>query len=77
MNWNKAIRQTHRWLSIIFTATVAANFIAMAFGEVPALVTYSPLPVLFLMLVSGLYLFALPYLRGRNQPHPADERPAR
>ena len=29
------IRQTHRWLSIIFTATVIANFVAMALGEPP------------------------------------------
>ena len=27
---SKRIRQTHRWLSIIFTATVIANFVAMA-----------------------------------------------
>ena len=32
MNLSKWIRQTHRWLSIIFTATVAANFATMAFG---------------------------------------------
>ena len=65
MNWNSAIRQTHRWLSIIFTATVVANFVARIWGEPPAWVTYSPLPPLFLMLFTGLYMFALPYL-GRN-----------
>jgi hypothetical protein len=58
---SKLTRQTHRWLSIIFTATVVANFVAMASGEPPALVVYSPLPPLFLMLVTGLYLFVLPY----------------
>ena len=30
MNWNNWIRQTHRWLSIAFTVTVIANFVAMA-----------------------------------------------
>jgi hypothetical protein len=65
LNWNSAIRQTHRWLSIIFTATVVANFVARIWGEPPAWVTYSPLPPLFLMLFTGLYMFALPYL-GRN-----------
>jgi hypothetical protein len=57
---SKRIRQTHRWLSIIFTATVIANFVAMALGEPPAWVVYSPLPPLFLMLVTGLHMFALP-----------------
>jgi membrane protein CcdC involved in cytochrome C biogenesis len=57
------IRQTHRWLSIIFTLTVIANFAVRAFGEPPAWVTYSPLPPLFLLLFSGLYMFVLPYTR--------------
>jgi hypothetical protein len=55
------IRSTHRWLSIAFTATVIANFAAMALGEPPAWVVYSPLPPLFLLMFSGLYMFALPY----------------
>jgi len=41
--------------------TVIANFVTMAFGEPPAWVVYSPLPPLFLMLFTGLYMFALPY----------------
>ncbi len=57
----KLIRQTHRWLSIIFTAAVIANFIAMTQGEPPVWIVYSPLPPLFLMLVTGLYMFVLPY----------------
>lgn len=32
---NKSIRQIHRWLSIIFTLTVIANFVTMAFGQLP------------------------------------------
>jgi hypothetical protein len=55
------IRQTHRWLSVAFTLTVIANFAARTQGEPPPWVTYSPLPPLFLLLLSGLYLFALPY----------------
>ncbi|MBN9007856.1 MAG: hypothetical protein J0H40_20870 [Rhizobiales bacterium] len=65
MNWNNAIRQTHRWLSIIFTATVVANFVARIWGEPSAWVTYSPLPPLFLMLLTGLYMFVLPYAAKR------------
>jgi hypothetical protein len=60
------IRQTHRWLSIVFTLTVIANFAVRAFGEPPAWVTYSPLPPLFLLLFSGLYMFVLPYTNRRR-----------
>ena len=61
MDWNKWIRQTHRWLSIIFTLTVIANFVAMALGQPPAWIVYSPLLPLFLLLFSGLSMFVLPY----------------
>jgi hypothetical protein len=61
MSWSKRVRQVHRWLSIAFTLTVIANFVAMAQGKPPAWVTYSPLFPLALLLFSGLYLFALPY----------------
>ena len=67
MTWNVWIRQIHRWLSILFTVTVIANFVAMARGTPPSWVTYSPLPPLFLLLFSGLYLFALPYLARRKR----------
>jgi hypothetical protein len=60
------IRQSHRWLSIIFTATVVANFVVRAFGEPPLWVVYSPLAPLFLLLFSGLYMFVLPYIAGRR-----------
>lgn len=55
------IRQGHRWLSILFTLAVIANFAAMALGEPPPWVVYAPLPPLFLLLASGLTMFALPY----------------
>jgi hypothetical protein len=58
-----SVRQFHRWVSMAFTATVIANFIAMSRGEPPAWVTYSPLLPLALLALTGLYLFALPYLR--------------
>jgi len=70
LTWNAAIRQGHRWLSIIFTVTVLANFIAIARGEPPAWIVYSPLLPLFLLLFSGLYMFVLPYVakwRGRHR----------
>jgi len=59
------VRQTHRWLSIIFTLTVIANFAVMAVRQPPPWVVYSPLPPLFLMLLTGLYMFVLPYVTRR------------
>ena len=32
MSWNQNVRQIHRWLSIVFTLTVIAAFIARLFG---------------------------------------------
>ncbi|GAA1405894.1 hypothetical protein [Catellatospora coxensis] len=73
MNWNKWIRQVHRWLSVAFTVTVVATFVALAQQEPIVWVSYVPLLPLALLLFSGLYLFALPYLakwRGGRRPAP-------
>jgi hypothetical protein len=59
-------RQLHRWLAILFTTTVAANFVAMAIGTPPAWIVYSPLPPLFLLMFSGLCMFFLPYVQRRS-----------
>jgi hypothetical protein len=72
MNWNSWIRQIHRWLSIAFTVTVIANFIALAQGEPPAWVTYSPLFPLAVLLLTGLYLFVLPYATKRRSERRTD-----
>ena len=61
MNRNSWMRQIHRWLSIAFTLTVIANFVALTQGRPPAWVTYSPLLPLAMLLFTGLYLFVLPY----------------
>lgn len=63
MSFSNWTRQIHRWLSIIFTLTVIANFATMAVGKPPSWVVYAPLPPLFLLLFSGLYMFVLPYAR--------------
>jgi hypothetical protein len=69
MNTQSWIRQAHRWLSIVFTSTVIANFVALALtsgAPPPAWITYSPLPPLLILMLSGLYLFALPYVVRRR-----------
>ena len=61
MNWNKWIRQIHRWLSVAFTVVVIVNGIAVAKGRYNnwlGLLAVAPLALLFL---SGAYLFILPY----------------
>jgi hypothetical protein len=60
------IRQIHRWLSIVFTVTVIANFVALSQGTPPPWITYSPLPPLAFMLFTGLYMFVLPYTAKRR-----------
>ena len=66
MNWNKWVRQFHRWLSIAFTAGVIFNGVAVAKGKYAAwmgLVVGLPLA---LLLLTGLYLFVLPYAAKRR-----------
>jgi hypothetical protein len=64
---SRMIRQGHRWLSMLFTLTVVFNFVMIGLGRAAEWVYYLPLPPLFLLLASGLYLFALPYLsRGAS-----------
>ena len=70
VKWNKWFRQTHRWLSIAFTIAVIVNGIAVTQGKYTNSVgLMAPLP-LALLLITGLYLFALPYAakwRGRRR----------
>lgn len=62
MNWNMWVRQIHRWLSIIFTAVVILIFTVLGAGKEPAYWVYLlPLFPLALLMLTGLYLFVLPY----------------
>ena len=62
-------RQIHRWLSVAFTAGFLVNTVVI-FGlgqKAPAYWVYLlALIPLFLLLFTGLYLFALPYLPKRR-----------
>jgi heme A synthase len=61
LNWNKWIRQTHRWLSMAFTVAVIVNLIAVLRGQYSnglGLVAVFPLA---LLMFTGLYLLVLPY----------------
>jgi hypothetical protein len=61
MNWNKWVRQTHRWLSMAFTVAVIVNIVAIAQKKYTALVGLLAVAPLALQFFTGLYLFVLPY----------------
>lgn len=75
MNCSSCLRRAHRWVSIAFTLTVIANFVVRAQGpaEPPPWLTYAPLLPLGLLMLTGLYLFALPYLGRRHEGRDATE----
>jgi cellulose synthase/poly-beta-1,6-N-acetylglucosamine synthase-like glycosyltransferase len=61
LNWNKWVRQIHRWLSIAFTVAVIVNFVVVGQGEYPVWLGVLTLLPLALLLLTGLYLFVLPH----------------
>ena len=66
------VRQIHRWLGVLFTLTVIANFVAMTRGQPPAWVTYSPLLPLSLLWISGVNLYVLPNAARRRSDRRTD-----
>ena len=67
---NKWFRQFHRWLSIVFTLAVIANLVALAVKEQAVWVGLLALFPLILLMITGLYLFALPYLNKSRSQQP-------
>jgi hypothetical protein len=61
LNWNMSIRQIHRWLSIAFTVAVIVNVIAMVQEKQAVWLGLLALFPLILLLLTGLYMFVLPY----------------
>jgi len=61
LNWNKWVRQTHRWLSIVFTVAVIINGVAVARGKYTNRLGLMAVALLAVLLLTGLYLFVLPY----------------
>jgi len=66
LNSNTWIRQIHRWLSIAFTLAVIVNIVALIQKEQAVWIGLLALFPLALLLLTGLYLFVLPYT-GRSQ----------
>jgi uncharacterized membrane protein len=61
MNWNKWVRQTHRWLFIAFTVAVIVNGVAVAQKKYTAWLGLLVVFPLALQFFTGLYLFVQPY----------------
>ena len=66
MNWNKWVRQIPRWLSIAFTVAVIVNIAASGQKEPAVWVGVLALLPLAVLLLTGLYLFVLPYAAKRR-----------
>ena len=67
MNWTIWIRQFHRWVSMLFTLVVIAIFAMLGLGRQPAeWVYFLPLGPLALLMVTGVYMFSLPYVARRR-----------
>ncbi len=66
MSSNMWIRLIHRWLSIAFTLAVIANIVAMTQQVQATWIGFLALVPLIPLLITGLYLFALPYVSRRS-----------
>jgi hypothetical protein len=67
LDWNTSLRQTHRWLSVVFTLSVIFTSVALAQEEPAMWVSYVPLAPLALLFLTGAYLFVLPYAAKRRR----------
>jgi heme A synthase len=72
LNWNKWVRQTHRWLSIAFTVAVIVNGVAVVQGKYSSRLGLLAVIPLALQFFTGLYLFVLPYATKWGSARPTD-----
>lgn len=67
---NAWVRQIHRWLSIAFTMAVIGNVAAVVLEQHAVWIGLVALFPLLLLMLTGLYLFVLPYAaRWRSARH--------
>lgn len=59
----KWIRTSHRWVAMAFLLITAVNVVSFAIGQPTPWLYYLPLPPLFWLMLTGLYMFVLPYIR--------------
>ena len=62
------IRQFHRWMAVLFTLAVIANFAAIGMGKQIMWLYYVPLAPLALLMLTGLVMFVQYYVsRWRSE----------
>jgi hypothetical protein len=66
VNRARWFRRIHRWLAVAFTVSIVVTTAALLQDEPLIWVSYVPLLPLALLLFTGLYLFAQPYVSGRR-----------
>jgi cellulose synthase/poly-beta-1,6-N-acetylglucosamine synthase-like glycosyltransferase len=67
LNWNKWVRQIHRWLSIAFTVAVIVNIFALVHQQQAVWMGLLAFFPLVLLMFTGLCIFVLPYAaKGRR-----------
>ena len=66
MTLARLIREAHRWLGLFLIVLTIANIVAIATGNAMDWLTYLPLLPLVLLMLSGLYMFILPYVARRG-----------
>ncbi|CAN5675166.1 hypothetical protein BH11PSE1_BH11PSE1_28650 [soil metagenome] len=67
------VRQVHRWVCIAFTAGVTANIVVLKQTKPNLWVGLSALAPLSLLLLTGLYMFVLPYAARGGGGRPTGE----
>ena len=72
MNWNRWVRQLHRWLSIAFTLVVIFNGVAVLEHMYTNWMGLLAVATLALMFFTGMYLFVLPYFTKSRSGRRAD-----
>jgi len=73
MNGNSGIRQFHRWTSVVFVATVIFNTVMLMLGRQATWVGLTALFPLILLMITGLYMFVLPYRAKSRTPSPVSD----
>jgi len=68
MTFSKLIRKTHPWLGMTLIVLTIVNVIAFSMGYAIPWLYYLPLLPLFLSMLTGLYMFVLPYVQRRSSP---------
>ena len=71
MSAANTVRQFHRWTSIVFTVAVIINLIAAAMKAQAVWIGLLALFPLILLMITGLYMFAKPYLGKRRTEQPS------